>query len=150
MSTDETTRQGAAAVADPGTGKQLRLWLIVLAVPAVVSAVWGIFAPASWYADFGGPAAPSAFGVYNEHFVQDIGGGYLAFGAALVYAAVVLHRHAVRAALIATLGFSVPHLVIHLIDQGHLDTGGYLFVNATLVFGVAVALWCWRLTSRMD
>ena len=136
--------------AGAGTSKQLRVWLIVLAIPALVSAAWGIVAPASWYTDFGGPAAPSAFGAYNEHFVQDIGGGYLAFGAALVYAAVVLRRHVVRCAVIATLGFSVPHLVIHLIDQGHLDTGGYVFVNVTLLFGVGVALWCWRLTSRLD
>lgn len=147
MSANATT-QDSSATPKP-VDRQLRIWLLVVAAPALVSALWAIFAPSSWYSDFGGSANPSAFGVYNEHFVQDIGGGYLAFAAALIYAAVVLRRFAVRTAVIATLGFTVPHLVVHLIEQGELDMAGYLFVNASLIFGLAVALWCWRLSGRL-
>lgn len=130
--------------------RALRAWLAILAAPSLLSAVWALAAPASWYRDYGaGIAPPAAFGAYNEHFVQDIGGGYLAVAAALLWAIAALRRDAVRAALIVFLAFTVPHLLVHLVERGELSQSGYLFVNGSLAFGVAAALWCWRVTARL-
>lgn len=132
------------------TTTRLRIWLAVLTAPTLLSGVWALLGPASWYRDYGaGIAPPSAFGAYNQHFIQDIGGGYLAVAAALIWAMLAVERNVVRAALIAFLAFNLPHLVIHLLERGELTQQGYLFVNGGLAFGVAVSLWAWRLTARL-
>lgn len=130
--------------------RRIRVGLALLAVPTVITGLWSILAPASWYADYGhGIAPPSAFGHYNEHFVQDLGSGYLGIGAVLVTAAIWLHRETAQAALIGFLAFSVPHFVIHLIEAGDLTRAGYLFTNGALALGIVVALWVWRLNGRL-
>lgn len=129
--------------------RRVRIALAILAVPTVITGLWSILAPASWYSDFGhGIAPPSAFGRYNEHFVQDLGSGYLGIGAVVVVAAIWLHRETVRAAVIGFLAFSVPHFAIHLVEGGDLSRGGYLFTNGTLAVGIVVAVWVWRLNDR--
>lgn len=130
--------------------RRVRIALAVLAVPTLITGSWSILAPASWYSDYGhGIAPPSAFGHYNEHFVQDLGSGYLGIGAVLVAAAVWLDRRTVEAAVIGFLVFSVPHFAIHLVEPGDLSQGGYLFTNGALALGIVVALWVWRLNSRV-
>ena len=129
--------------------RRVRIAVTVLAVPTVITGLWSILAPASWYSDYGhGIAPPSAFGHYNEHFVQDLGSGYLGIGAVLVAAAVWLHRETVRVALIGFLAFSVPHFVIHLVEGGELSRSGYIFTNGALGLGIVVAVWVWRLNDR--
>lgn len=129
--------------------RRVRIGLVVLAVPTVITGLWSILAPASWYSDYGhGIAPPSAFGHYNEHFVQDLGSGYLGIGAVLVVAAIWLHHETVQAALIGFLAFSVPHFVIHLVEGGELSRSGYLLTNGALALGIVVALWVWRLNDR--
>jgi len=123
----------------------------VLAAPTLLTGIWAVFAPASWYADFGaGVAPPSAFGHYNEHFVQDLGSGYLGVAAVLVWAAVYLQRELVQGALIAFLVFTVPHLVIHVTEDGDLDRAGYWFTIGSLGFGLLLALWVWRTATRIE
>jgi hypothetical protein len=130
--------------------RRVRIGLVVLAVPTVITGLWSILAPASWYSDYGhGVAPPSAFGHYNEHFVQDLGSGYLGIGAVLVAAAILLHREAVQVAVIGFLACSLPHFAIHLIESGELSRGGYLFTNGALALGTVVALWVWRLNGRL-
>lgn len=129
--------------------RRVRIALTLLAIPTVITGLWSILAPASWYTDYGhGIAPPSAFGHYNEHFVQDLGSGYLGIGAVLVAAAVWLHRETVQAALIGFLAFSLPHFVIHLVESGDLDRRGYLFTNGALAVGILVSLWAWWLNNR--
>lgn len=143
-------RAGQATGQTGRTTTRLRVWLAVLTAPTLLSGVWALLGPASWYRDYGaGIAPPSAFGVYNQHFIQDAGGGYLAVAAALIWALVALERNVVRAGLVAFLAFTLPHLVIHLLERGDLTQQGYLFVNGSLAFGVAVSLWAWRLTARL-
>ena len=130
-------------------GRRVRVGLAVLAVPTLVTGAWDLFAPDSGYRDYThGVAPPSAFGRYNEHFVQDTGGAYVAIGALLAWAAVALRRDVVREALVASIVFSVPHLLLHLIERGALSTRGYIFVNAVQVAGVLLAAWVWRLNER--
>lgn len=130
--------------------RRIRVGLALLAVPTVITGLWSILAPDSWYTDYGhGIAPPSAFGHYNEHFVQDLGSGYLGIGAVLVAAAIWLHRETLQAALIGFIVFSLPHFAIHLVEAGDLSRGGYLFTNGALGLGILVALWVWRLSTRL-
>lgn len=101
--------------------------------------------------DYGnlGSICSGLFGDYNEHFVQDLGSGYLGLGAVLVWAAALLRRELVQGALIGFLVFNVPHFLIHLIEPGKLDRAGYLVTNGALGFGILVALWVWRLNQRL-
>lgn len=131
--------------------RRVRFGLFLLGAPTVITGIWAIVFPASWYADYGhGVAPPSAFGAYNEHFVQDLGGGYLGVGAALIWAAVALRREGVRVALIAFLVFTVPHFVIHLIEGGELSRAGYFVTTGALAVGLLLSLWVWRLNARRD
>ena len=123
---------------------RVRVGLTVLLVPSLVTGVHALLAPRSWYDDFtGGIAPPSAFGAYNEHFVQDVGAGYLGIAAALAWAIAHLRFDVVRGALAAFLVFSVPHLVVHLMERGELDDTGFVLVNAVLGLSVLVAVWLW-------
>ena len=129
--------------------KRIRAGLGILAAPTIITGIWAIFAPASWYSDYGhGVAPPSAFGAYNEHFVQDLGSGYLGVGAVLLAATVILQRHAVTVALVGFLAFTLPHLAVHVVEAGGLDGVGYAFTTGVLGLGVGLALWIGVLNSR--
>lgn len=128
----------------------MRIGLAVLTVPSVLTGAWALFAPASWYASYGPKGAtPSLFGPYNEHFVQDLGGGFLAIGVVLLFALVRTQRDVVRAALLAFFAFTLPHFAVHLVEQSGLSDSGFIFINVSLGASVVLAAWLWRLTSRL-
>lgn len=121
----------------------IRVALWVLAVPNLVTGLWALVVPSSWYDDFPGSGLGwvSAFGAYNEHFIQDIGGAYLAFGGLLAYAAMRPTASLVRGAAIGYLLFALPHFVIHVFVRETLSTAGYVGTLAPLAFSVALATW---------
>lgn len=133
--------------------RRARFGLALLAIPNLITALWALVIPNSWYEDFPGRGLGwvSAFGAYNEHFIQDIGGAYLGFGALLLYAAVRPTRSLVRGATIGYLLFAGPHLAIHLFVRENLSTAGYLGTIAPLIVSVALAAWvAWRASSLED
>lgn len=83
----------------------------------------------------------AAFGRYNEHFIQDIGGAYLGFGMLLAWAAWRTTRSLARGAAIGYLVFAVPHLLIHIFVRETLSTSGYVGTIMPLAFSVALAAW---------
>jgi hypothetical protein len=89
---------------------------------------WALSAPRSFYDDF--PAAGrdwvSALGPYNEHLVRDVGAANLALGVLLVFAAVLLERRLVQAALVAWLVYAGPHFVFHLTELESFSLGDKL------------------------
>jgi hypothetical protein len=103
---------------------EFRVALIALAAPNLALGAWAVLAPHSWFDDFpgGGRHWVSALGPYNEHLSTDVGAFFLAMGALLLFAGIVLDRLLVQAALGALLVFSVPHLVWHLGDLGPYNT----------------------------
>ena len=98
--------------------KEFRAALVALGAPLALIGAWALFAPQSWFDDFpgGGRHWVSAIGPYNEHLASDVGAFFLAIGGLLVFAAIVLERRLVQAALGALLVYSVPHLVYHLTE----------------------------------
>ncbi|MDQ3986960.1 MAG: hypothetical protein M3280_10760 [Actinomycetota bacterium] len=133
------------------TAKRLRLGLAILAVPILQTGAWALFAPRSWYDDFPGRGLGwiAAFGDYNEHFLQDIGSAHLAFGALLVWAAIVLHKKAITAALFGFLVFAVPHFAIHVFVREELSTNGYVGTLAILGIGIALSVWLLFLSRKL-
>lgn len=131
--------------------RRVRIGVALLATPSLITGLWAILAPASWYSDYGhGVAPPSAFGDYNEHFVQDLGSGYLGIGAVLVMAVLWPRRESVQIALVGFLVFNIPHFVIHLVETGKLTRAGYLVTTGALLVGSLVAIWVWRLNTRAN
>jgi len=104
--------------------KTFRVTLIALALPNLALGAWAVLAPHSWFDDFpgGGRHWVSALGPYNEHLSTDVGAFFLAMGALLLFAGIVLDRLLIQAALGALLIFSVPHLIWHLGELGPYGT----------------------------
>ena len=104
--------------------KEVRIGLVVLAVPLAATGGWALLAPHSFFDHYPGagvhwvlPLAP-----YNEHLVRDFGALYLAFGLLLGFAAVALDRLLVRATLGASLVVAVPHFIYHAANTEPLST----------------------------
>jgi hypothetical protein len=123
---------------------EFRVALIALAAPNLALGAWAVLAPHSWFDDFpgGGRHWVSALGPYNEHLSTDVGAFFLAMGALLLFAGIVLDRLLVQAALGALLVFSVPHLVWHLGDLGPYNTLDTILnvISLSLLVVVPIAL----------
>jgi len=131
--------------------RRLQLALVVLAVPNLVTGVWALVWPSSWYADFPGKGLGwvMVFGDYNEHLIQDIGSAYLAFGSLLLYTAWRPSRSLIRGALLGFLVFAVPHFLIHVFVREELSTAGYFGTLMSLGLGIALALWALTMNRKM-
>ena len=79
--------------------------MLLLAATPLVVGVWALLLPRSFYDDFPSEGRDwvSALGPYDEHLVRDVGALNLALCALLVFAAVVLEKRLVQAALVAWL-----------------------------------------------
>jgi hypothetical protein len=128
---------------DPRRRKALRIGLVLLAAGQGAAGAWALFAPKSWYDDFpgGGQSWLPDFGPYNEHFSVDVGATFLGLTAGLVFAAVMMHRRAVQAALVAYLVYAVPHAVYHGFKVDEALSAGEDAINLpTLALTVVVPI----------
>ena len=120
-----------------------RVILVVLAISTAALGVWAYFGPYSWYATFPGFGRHwlSQHGPYNEHFVKDIGAGFLALTvlscAALVY---VRNEAVVRTAAAVALVFGVLHLIYHVQTLHMYDTQDKILNIVALVIPVLLAV----------
>lgn len=106
----------------------LRTGLLLLAATPLVVGVWALLLPRSFYDDFPSEGRDwvSALGPYDEHLVRDVGALNLALCALLVFAAVVLEKRLVQAALVAWLVYAIPHFAFHLTTLYVFSLGDYL------------------------
>ena len=93
-----------------------RAGLLVLAASQVVTGLWALIAPRSFYDGFPGAGRSwvSALGPYDEHLVRDVGSSFTALVVLVVLAAVFLELRLVQVALAAWLVYSIPHFAYHL------------------------------------
>jgi hypothetical protein len=100
-------------------GQRIALGLLLLV--ALVTGLWALLAPRSFYDSF--PSSSMHWvatdGPYNRHLISDVGSMYLALAALTV--AALARPAAARLAGVVWLVFSVPHWLYH---SAHLDLYG--------------------------
>ena len=130
--------------------KELRWFMVALAVPSLVIGVWALIAPHGFYNGFpgGGRHWVSALGPYNEHLVRDFSAMNLAVGSLLVFAAVTLDRRLSQGALMALAVYSAPHLGYHLTALGPYSTSDAVLNVVALSLNLLVPLALLALTRE--
>lgn len=123
----------------------VRLALVALSVPSVLTGAWAVLAPRGWFDDFPGfdPRLVAAEPPFNEHLVTDAGAGLLASGIVLLVAAYLADGRSVRLGLVANATFVIPHSLWHslnpsdpLTDAENLQNAGLLVFNAVAAVGL--------------
>lgn len=94
----------------------VRLALIALGVPNLLTGAWAVLAPRAWYDDFPGwdPRLVSAEPPFNAHLAGDAGAGFLATGVVVLLAAWLAERRIVQVALVTYGAFAIPHALHHI------------------------------------
>ena len=118
----------------------LRVGILVLALTTLNGSLWALPFPRSFYEDFPLPGRDwvSTLGPYDEHLVRDYGALNLALGILLVGAAIFLERRLTQVALVAWLGYAVPHFAYHTTLTHHFSPFDNLAQLTSL--GLQVAL----------
>lgn len=137
--------QGGAphVVAPPrGAGRSwIRAGLLVLALGNGIPAIWAAAFPRSFYDRFPGdhPGWAALFPPYNEHLVRDFGAALLPFAVLALWAVGWPHPRMVAAACVASLAFSVPHLIFHQTHHvmSHSATAQVISQVAPIVIALA-------------
>ena len=129
----------------------VRLGLVALAVPQLVTGLWALFDPSGWFDRFPGfdPRLVAAEPPFNAHLASDAGAGFFATGVALVLAAWWAERHVIAVALLTYLAFAIPHFAYHLREPAPGLSGSEDARNViTLAIAVAVPAALWWGTVR--
>ncbi len=89
--------------------------MLLLAATTLNGSIWALPFPRSFYENFPLPGRDwvSTLGPYDEHLVRDYGALNLALGILLVAAAIFPEQRLTRVALVAWLGYAVPHFLYH-------------------------------------
>lgn len=129
-------------------GKLVRVGLVLLALGQGLPTLWAALAPRGFYLAFPTPERHwvALFPPYNEHLTRDFGIASLPFVVVLVFAAARPDRSLVRTVSLASLLFSVPHLVYH---QHHvIPTSDLAAQTVSQLLPVVVALVVFALNER--
>ncbi|MGI8940040.1 MAG: hypothetical protein ACR2JF_17860 [Iamia sp.] len=119
----------------------VRLALLALGLPNVVTGLWAVVAPLGWYDQFPGfdPRLISAEPPYNAHLATDAGAGLLASGVVLLLGAWLADARSVQLALAAFATFAVPHAAYHVLNPAPGLTTAEDVQNAALLVFTVVA-----------
>ena len=130
----------------------IRVGLLVLAVSTLNGSIWALPFPRSFYEDFPLPGREwvSTLGPYDEHLVRDYGALNLALGILLVGAAVFLERRLTQVALVAWLGYALPHFLYHTTLVAHFSPFDNWAQLTSLGLQVAIPLGLLLVASRAD
>lgn len=118
--------------------------LIALAVPQIITGIWGVVAPEEWFRSFPGfgPRFVSGHPPFNHHLAGDAAAGFLATGVGLGLAAVSGHRRTVQLACLVYLTFSIPHFLYHAFHPAPVLSASGDLLNLLLQAGGVVAASC--------
>ena len=138
-----------AVAADP-VSALVRAGLVLLGVPQLAIGVWAVASPRGWFDTFPGLGQHwlPAYGGFDSHLAFDVGSGFIAIGVFMLLAAVWLDRRLVIAALVAYLGYALPHFAFHLAHDHDLAAGAHVANSAVLGVTVAFAIFLLALTLR--
>jgi len=121
----------------------VRIVAAILSVPQLLTGIWAVAAPKSWYDTFPGigPHLVSAIPPYNDHLSTDAGAGLFATALALLVAALWGDVAALRIGLVGFIAFVGPHAFFHVMHASpHLTAGENVYSSGVLVAELAVAV----------
>lgn len=131
----------------------VRLALIALAFPSLLTGLWAVASPQGWFDDFPGfdPRLVAAEPPFNEHLVTDAGAGLLASGVVLLVAALLADGRSVKLGLVANAAFVIPHSLWHTLNPSETLTDAQNIQNAgTLLFNAVAAIGLYVVVSRHE
>lgn len=133
----------------------VRITAAILSLPQLLTGIWAVVAPQSWFNDFPGvgPHLVSAIPPYNDHLATDAGAGLFASALALLLAGLWGDVAALRIGLAGFVTFVGLHTFFHLTHASPLLTGGEnAYSSGILVaeFAVAVVLLVLALRTARD
>ncbi len=117
----------------------LKVLMLLLAVPNVITGLWAIFSPAHWFDNFPGwaPQLVAAFPPYNEHLATDAGAGLFASGLIMAIAVLWPRREVLITAAVGYLAFALPHFLFHALNSSPgLDSAENTVNNVSLILAV--------------
>lgn len=119
----------------------VRLALVALGVPNLLTGLWAVASPQGWFEDFPGwdPRLVAAEPPFNEHLATDAGAGLLASGLIVLAAAWMGTRSAVRLGLIGYAAFAIPHAGWHVLNPSESLSGMEEVQNTAPLVFAAVA-----------
>lgn len=104
------------------TATWVRVLVIALAVPQLVTGLWAALSPRGWYDNFPGfgPMLVAADPPFNAHLASDAAAGFVATGVVLLLAAAWGEQRGIQLALAGLTAFAAIHLAYH---AGHPAPG---------------------------
>ncbi len=129
----------------PEIGRTLRVGLWSLTAVQAAVGLTALLLPRVFYDHVVGVALLPPF---NEHLLTDVGGLYLAVALVFGAAAMTLDRLLVRVALVASLLYSVPHLIFHSTHLHGFDTTTAIVQTVGLSVVVLLALGLLAIAGR--
>ena len=133
-----------------GVSPVVRAGLVLLGLPQLAIGVWAVASPRGWFTTFPGLGQHwlPAYGGFDSHLASDVGAGFIAIGVFMLLAATWPQRRLSQAALVAYLGYEVPHFVFHLAHDHELAAGAQVANSVVLGLTVVVAVVLLGLTLR--
>jgi hypothetical protein len=129
----------------------IRIAAALVALPQLVTGIWAVVSPTTWYNDFPGvgPELVSAIPPYNDHLATDAGAGLLATALAVIVAAWWGDLAAIRISLLGFIVFVGLHGFFHVTHPSpHLSAGENLYSSGVLVVEFALAVVLLVLAAR--
>lgn len=117
----------------------VRLALVALGVPNLLTGAWAVLRPEHWFERFPGwdPRLVAAEPPFNEHLAGDAGAGFLATGVIVMLAAWWADRRAAQVALVGYGAFAIPHAAFHALNPSPGLTGAEDLQNAVVLVATA-------------
>lgn len=131
----------------------VRLALVAIGVPNVLTGGWALFAPEHWFDRFPGwdPRLVAGEPPFNAHLATDAGAGFLATGIVVLLAAWLADTRTVQVALVAYGAFAIPHALYHSLEPAPgLTAAEDLQSAASVVFGAVVTIVLFVVVRRQD
>jgi hypothetical protein len=128
----------------------IRAGLVLLAIPSIVIAAWGLIDPRGFYTDFpgGGRHWVSALPPYNEHLLRDFAAANVTIALVLLGAALFMERRLVQVAVVAFFLGAVPHFIYHLTTTDRYSTSDNIWSLSGFIIELLIAAGVWYLTVR--
>jgi hypothetical protein len=131
----------------------LRVGFLLAALLSIANGIWMLVDPSGWFELVPGPA--SDYGPRNSHFIQDVGGWYVAGGVLFLFASTNPRRFGgvtLIVMLLANGAHAISHLVAVLsgrVEASHWATDMPVVLGPAIVLALLLWVW-WSLVSSTE